>query len=210
MATLKGVILENVQYDFEDTEARETAQSALTQAETNANDITSAEEKITTAQTTADEAKTAATTAQTTAEAAQTAAQTAQTAAETAQTKAETAQSTAEEKQPFFGQPLVQTLAAQGSAKITLAQIANIFGLSSASDLYNHFFTLAISIGSSNAFTSFLHFSCLVSNTGELEALPSTNVTFTVALQNNTVEASSLSSDASQWMFSPVSLSKSS
>lgn len=85
MATLKGAILENVQYDFEDTEARETAQSALTQAETNTNDITTIETNVATnttniATNTTDITKL-------------------KTDVATAQSTAETAQATAEEKQ---------------------------------------------------------------------------------------------------------------
>lgn len=114
MAELKGVILENVRYDFQDTQARETADSALKQAEENTNDITALENNISSTTTTA---QTALTTAQT-----------AQTTAESAQTTADEAKSIATEKSSFGGEIALCSLASSETKTIQNGELEKILG----------------------------------------------------------------------------------
>lgn len=185
MATLKGAILENVQYDFEDTEARETAQSALTQAETNANDITTAETNITTAQTTADEAKTAAAAAQTTADEAKTAAATAQTTADEAKTAAATAQATAEEKQPFFGTYEDFTVTAGESKTISTDEILALFGIQNPNSSITYYLNLLVQQGTSSLTVTTTVFTRLNYSNGRLSSTMREPGTFRVSTSNN-------------------------
>lgn len=128
MEEIKGIILNGVQYGLEDETTLSVAQDALKQAETNANDITTAEANITTAQATADEAKTAASTAQA--------------AADEAKATASAAQAAADEKQGFFGKVITVTLPASGSYIIPNATVAELFGKSSITELNNKDFAV--------------------------------------------------------------------
>lgn len=126
MENVNTIELNGQLYDIEDTTARTTA-------EQNSKELVKVKE-------TANSAQTTATTAQTSASTAQTTANEAKTIATTAQTTANEAKEATLTKQPIFGKWVVNLPDENNNIKITIDDIASIFGQNkdtfNANDVY--------------------------------------------------------------------------